>query len=105
MLKSKRKVLNKGLILIICHCLFLHIFRICPGSGSGSDFYNTNPDSQIRIRITGPESIAQKQALTGSLLTTSLFILFQILILLLQLAEVVSSVEKQQEQTLQWKSV
>ena len=43
LLKSKRKVLNKGLILIICHCLFLHIFCICPGSGSGFVSLHTDP--------------------------------------------------------------
>ena len=40
--------------------IFCHGIHICPGSGSGSrsDFYYTNPDPQIRIRITG--NIKQK---------------------------------------------
>ena len=43
--------------------MFLHIYRLCPGSGSGfvspygsgSDFYYTNPQIRIRIRNTGME--------------------------------------------------
>ena len=51
------KCQNKGLILIICHCLFLHIYLICPGSGFVSLHTDPVPDPtfiiQIRIRITG----------------------------------------------------
>ena len=58
-LKIKEKILIKGLILIFCHGLFLLIYRICPGSGSG--FVNIRIrihflDPQIRIRITGLRS-------------------------------------------------
>ena len=59
LLKSKRKVLNKGLILnylpllVSAHLPYMSWIRICISPyGSGSDFYYTNPDPQIRIRIT-----------------------------------------------------
>ena len=60
LLKSKRKVLNKGLILnylpllVSAHLPYMSWIRIriCISPyGSGSDFYYTNPDPQIRIRI------------------------------------------------------
>ena len=50
-LNSERKVLNKGLILIICHCLFLHIFPLCPGYGSGFVSLHTDPDPTFIIQI------------------------------------------------------
>ena len=61
--KKCSKVKIKGLILTFCYGLFLHIYhilyrgyytswiRICI-SLYGSDFYYTNPDPWIRIRIT-----------------------------------------------------
>ena len=45
------KCLNKGLILIICHCLFLHIYRICPGSRSGFVSLHTDPDPTFILQI------------------------------------------------------
>ena len=64
LLKSKRKVLNKGLILnylpllVSAHLPYMSWIRICISPyGSGSDFYYTNPDPQIRIRITAGRNI------------------------------------------------
>ena len=39
------------LILIICHCLFLHIYRMCPGSGSGFVFLHMDPDPTFIVQI------------------------------------------------------
>ena len=67
LLKSIRKVQNKGLILIICHCFFLHIYHICPGSGFVS--LQTDPDPtliiQIRIHKSGSASL-EKRCSSGS---------------------------------------
>ena len=60
LLKSKRKVLNKGLILNYLPLLvsaqlpymsWIRILICISPYGSRSEFYYTNPDPQIRIRI------------------------------------------------------
>ena len=42
------------IISIFCHGMVLHIYHTGTGTcpRSGVDFYNTNPDPRIRIRIT-----------------------------------------------------
>ena len=42
---------NEELIFIVCHCMFLYIYRLCPGSGFVSLNTDLNFRIQIRIRI------------------------------------------------------
>ena len=51
---SRTRIQGKIIISIFCHGMFLHIYHTGTGTcpRSGLDFYNTNPDPRIRIRIT-----------------------------------------------------
>ena len=42
---------NEELIFIFCHCMFLYIYRLCPGSGFVSLHADPTFIKRIRIRI------------------------------------------------------